>query len=131
LTYGWILGLCAVIHTDPTERRWAREELAWWVPRARRTLETWWVPRARRTLETWSPWPLHGEGEHRCLVSSTLAPNRVGEEHDARIRSGTVGTQQSFAAIPLLGPKIVPRVLPLVVDRDSGGAGVASPNCCK
>jgi hypothetical protein len=55
LTYGWILGLCAVIHTDPTERRWAREELAWWVPRARRTLETWWVPRARRTLETWSP----------------------------------------------------------------------------
>jgi hypothetical protein len=41
LMYGWIFGLCAVIHTDPAERRWAREELAWWVPRARRTLETW------------------------------------------------------------------------------------------
>lgn len=39
--YGWIFGLCAVIHTDPAERRWAREELAWWVPRARHSLETW------------------------------------------------------------------------------------------
>ena len=41
LMYGWIFGLCAVIHTDPAERRWAREELSWWVPRARRSLETW------------------------------------------------------------------------------------------
>ena len=39
--YGWILCLCAVIHTDPAERRWAREELAWWVPRARHSLEAW------------------------------------------------------------------------------------------
>jgi hypothetical protein len=30
-----------VIHTDPAQRRWAREELAWWVPRARHSLETW------------------------------------------------------------------------------------------
>jgi hypothetical protein len=41
MMYGWIFGLCAVIHTDPAERRWAREELAWWVPRARHSLETW------------------------------------------------------------------------------------------
>jgi hypothetical protein len=39
--YGWILGHSAVIHPDPAERSWAREELDWWVPRARRALETW------------------------------------------------------------------------------------------
>ena len=39
--YGWILGHSAVIHPDPAERGWAREELGWWVPRARRALETW------------------------------------------------------------------------------------------
>lgn len=39
--YGWILGHSAVIHPDPAERAWAREELDWWVPRARRALETW------------------------------------------------------------------------------------------
>jgi hypothetical protein len=38
--YGWILGHSAVIHPDPAERTWAREELEWWVPRARRALET-------------------------------------------------------------------------------------------
>jgi hypothetical protein len=27
MMYGWIFGLCAVVHTDPAERRWAREEL--------------------------------------------------------------------------------------------------------
>jgi hypothetical protein len=37
--YGWILGHSAVVHPDPAERTWAREELAWWVPRARRGLE--------------------------------------------------------------------------------------------
>ena len=41
MMYGWIFGFCAVIHTDPAERRWAREELPWWVPRARHSLETW------------------------------------------------------------------------------------------
>ena len=41
MMYGWIFGLCAVIHTDPAERRWAGEELAWWVPRARHSLATW------------------------------------------------------------------------------------------
>lgn len=41
LMYGWIFGIGAVIHTDPAERRWAREELSWWVPRARDTLDTW------------------------------------------------------------------------------------------
>jgi hypothetical protein len=39
--YGWILGHSAVIHPDPAERTWARTELDWWVPRARRALETW------------------------------------------------------------------------------------------
>jgi hypothetical protein len=39
--YGWILGHSAVVHPDPAERAWAREELAWWVPRARRALEAW------------------------------------------------------------------------------------------
>jgi hypothetical protein len=41
MMYGWIFGLCAVIHTDPVERQWARQELAWWVPRARHSLESW------------------------------------------------------------------------------------------
>ena len=38
--YGWILGHSAVVHPDPAERTWAREELEWWVPRARHALET-------------------------------------------------------------------------------------------
>jgi hypothetical protein len=33
--YGWILGHSAVVHPDPAERAWAREELAFWIPRAR------------------------------------------------------------------------------------------------
>jgi hypothetical protein len=37
--YGWILGHSAVVHPDPAERAWAREELDWWVPRARTGLE--------------------------------------------------------------------------------------------
>jgi hypothetical protein len=37
--YGWILGHSAVVHPDPVERSWAREELEWWVPRARAGLE--------------------------------------------------------------------------------------------
>ena len=37
--YGWILGHSAVVHPDPAERAWAREELSWWVPRARAGLE--------------------------------------------------------------------------------------------
>jgi hypothetical protein len=37
--YGWILGHSAVIHPDPTERSWARDELDWWVPRARAGLD--------------------------------------------------------------------------------------------
>jgi hypothetical protein len=41
MMYGWILGHSAVIHPDPAERTWARAELQWWVPRARRALETW------------------------------------------------------------------------------------------
>jgi hypothetical protein len=41
MIYGWIFGIGAVIHTDPAEREWARQELAWWVPRARRSLEAW------------------------------------------------------------------------------------------
>jgi hypothetical protein len=41
MMYGWILGHSAVIHPDPAERIWARAELDWWVPRARRALETW------------------------------------------------------------------------------------------
>jgi len=39
--YGWIIGHSAVVHPDPSERAWAEEELAWWVPRARRALEMW------------------------------------------------------------------------------------------
>jgi hypothetical protein len=41
MMYGWILGHSAVIHPDPAERTWARAELEWWVPRARRALEIW------------------------------------------------------------------------------------------
>jgi hypothetical protein len=37
--YGWIFGHSAVIHPDPAEREWAREELGWWVPRVRAALE--------------------------------------------------------------------------------------------
>ena len=39
--YGWIFGHSALVHTDPAEREWAREELDWWVPRVRRALERW------------------------------------------------------------------------------------------
>lgn len=39
--YGWVFGHSAAYHPDPAEREWARHELAWWVPRARRALETW------------------------------------------------------------------------------------------
>jgi len=39
--YGWVFGHSAVYHPDPAERDWARRELGWWVPRARRALETW------------------------------------------------------------------------------------------
>ena len=38
--YGWILGNSALIHPDPAEQAWAREELAWWVPRVRSALES-------------------------------------------------------------------------------------------
>ena len=37
--YGWIFGHSAVVHPDPSERAWAREELGWWVPRVRAALE--------------------------------------------------------------------------------------------
>ena len=37
--YGWIFGHSALIHPDPAERAWAREELDWWVPRVRAALE--------------------------------------------------------------------------------------------
>jgi Phosphotransferase enzyme family len=39
--YGWVFGHSATYHPDPAEREWARHELGWWVPRARRALETW------------------------------------------------------------------------------------------
>ncbi|MGH2715800.1 MAG: hypothetical protein ACRDM7_18305 [Thermoleophilaceae bacterium] len=39
--YGWIFGHSAVVHTDPREREWAREELDWWVPRVRSALDDW------------------------------------------------------------------------------------------
>jgi hypothetical protein len=39
LMYGWVFGHSAAYHPDPTEREWAGEELAWWVPQARRGLE--------------------------------------------------------------------------------------------
>jgi hypothetical protein len=34
--YGWVFGHSATYHPDPVEREWARNELAWWVPRSRR-----------------------------------------------------------------------------------------------
>jgi thiamine kinase-like enzyme len=37
--YGWILGHSAVVHPDPVEQGWGREELEWWTPLARRGLE--------------------------------------------------------------------------------------------
>jgi hypothetical protein len=37
--YGWIFGHSLRVHPDPDERAWARSELDWWVPRARRALE--------------------------------------------------------------------------------------------
>jgi hypothetical protein len=37
--YGWIFGHSALIHPDPAERAWARDELGWWVPRVRAALE--------------------------------------------------------------------------------------------
>ena len=39
--YGWIFGHSAVVHTDPAEREWARQELDWWVPRVRLALDRW------------------------------------------------------------------------------------------
>jgi len=39
LMYGWVFGHSAAYHPSPTEREWASEELAWWVPEARRGLE--------------------------------------------------------------------------------------------
>jgi hypothetical protein len=39
--YGWVFGHSAAYHPDPAERDWARHELSWWVPRARRALESW------------------------------------------------------------------------------------------
>ena len=39
--YGWIFGHSAVVHTDPAERQWAKQELDWWVPRVRHALEQW------------------------------------------------------------------------------------------
>jgi hypothetical protein len=39
--YGWVFGHSAAYHPDPVEREWARHELDWWVPRARRALEAW------------------------------------------------------------------------------------------
>jgi hypothetical protein len=39
--YGWVFGHSAAYHPDPAEHDWARQELGWWVPRARRALETW------------------------------------------------------------------------------------------
>jgi hypothetical protein len=41
MQYGWIFGHSAVVHPDPAEREWARAELDWWVPRARRALDEW------------------------------------------------------------------------------------------
>jgi hypothetical protein len=39
LMYGWVFGHSAAYHPNPAEGNWAREELAWWVPQARRGLE--------------------------------------------------------------------------------------------
>jgi hypothetical protein len=38
MMYGWVLGHSAAYHPDPAERKWAQEELAWWMPQARRGL---------------------------------------------------------------------------------------------
>jgi hypothetical protein len=40
LMYGWVFGHSAAYHPNPIERDWARDELAWWVPQARRGLES-------------------------------------------------------------------------------------------
>jgi Phosphotransferase enzyme family len=40
LMYGWVFGHSAAYHPNPAEREWAHEELAWWVPQARRGLES-------------------------------------------------------------------------------------------
>jgi Ser/Thr protein kinase RdoA (MazF antagonist) len=37
--YGWRIAHSARIHPDPAETRWGREELDWWVPRARAALD--------------------------------------------------------------------------------------------
>ena len=37
--YGWIFGHSLRVHPDPAETAWARAELDWWVPRARRALD--------------------------------------------------------------------------------------------
>jgi hypothetical protein len=44
--YGWIFGHSALVHPDPAERAWAREELGWWVPRVRAALERTGMPSA-------------------------------------------------------------------------------------
>jgi Phosphotransferase enzyme family len=41
MMYGWIFGHSAVVHTDPAEREWARQELAWWVPKVRQAFDNW------------------------------------------------------------------------------------------
>jgi len=38
-TFGWLLGHSAVIHPDPAETAWARDELAFWAPLARAGIE--------------------------------------------------------------------------------------------
>jgi len=38
-TFGWLLGHSAVVHPDPAERTWAREELAFWTPYVRAGIE--------------------------------------------------------------------------------------------
>jgi hypothetical protein len=38
-TFGWLLGHSAVIHPDPAEQAWARDELAFWTPLARAGIE--------------------------------------------------------------------------------------------
>jgi hypothetical protein len=38
-TFGWLLGHSAVVHPDPAERTWAREELAFWLPLVREGIE--------------------------------------------------------------------------------------------
>jgi hypothetical protein len=39
-TFGWLLGHSAVVHPDPAERTWAREELAFWAPYVRAGIES-------------------------------------------------------------------------------------------